>query len=210
MIQKIKLHKLILVNLILIVLFRYLPTNKIITEEIVTEEVAIVTTEEVVEIKEEEPQVTSRSSVGRQQIEPEEVIEVEDKSLQGYRVTSYYPGDNCATGTKTGSGKSTSDFSTMTIDGKQVYTYQGRIVVAGATQELLKSGYNVKGSQEAQNKHYFKYYDTGRIKINGTWYGFIVLDSCGASMWKGYYRLDIFVPNSNNVIDTRNIEIVYD
>ena len=29
-------------------------------------------------------------------------------------------------------------------------------------------------------------------------------------MWKGYYRLDIFVPSSDNVIDTKNIEIVYD
>ena len=29
-------------------------------------------------------------------------------------------------------------------------------------------------------------------------------------MWEGYYRLDIFVPNSDNVIDTRNVEIVYD
>lgn len=75
MIQKIKLHKLILVNLILIILFRYLPTNKIITEEIATEEVAIVTTEEITEVK-EEPQVTSRSSIERQSVQIEEIIEI--------------------------------------------------------------------------------------------------------------------------------------
>ena len=132
-----------------------------------------------------------------------------ENKLEGYRITSYYPGDNCATGTKTGSGKSTKDFTLINIDGKNVYAYESKIVVAGATNELLKSGYNVKGSQKKQDKHYFNYYDTGKIKINDKWYDFIVLDSCGASMWEGYYRLDIFVPDSKNMIDTKNIEIIY-
>lgn len=215
-----KMKKLILINLFLLLLNHTLPnvksiecTNLIIEETQVAEiqieeieEIQIEEVEETTEVK-TESEVTSRSLPDRRD-ETEEVYE--DKSLEGYRITSYYPGDNCSTGTKTGSGKSTSDFSTMMVEGKQVYTYQGRIVVAGATQELLKSGYNAKGSQEAQNKHYFKYYDTGRIKINNSWYGFIVLDSCGAAMWKGYYRLDIFVPDSSNVIDTKNVEIVYD
>lgn len=206
------MKKLILINLILLLLIKYLPdveNTKIevatINNEVTIEEVI----EQPIEPIIEETQVTARGLEKSRESTVEET-KVEDKTLQGYRVTSYYPGDNCLTGTKTGSGKSTNDFSLITVEGKQVYSYQGKIVVAGATKELLKSGYNSKGSQESQNKHYFSYYDTGRIKINNNWYGFIVLDSCGAAMWKGYYRLDIFVPNSENVIDTKNVEIVYD
>lgn len=196
------IKKLLIINTILIILIIKLPikTNvEVIEQQVETP---------IIETKEEKQEITSRSDEPRQ--EKIEEKPVEDKTLQGYRVTSYHPGDNCSTGTKTGSGKTTNDFHITNINGKQVYTYQGRIVVAGATKELLKSGYNKNGSQNKQNKHYFSYGDTGRIKLNDTWYGFIVLDSCGAAMWQGYYRLDIFVPSSNDVIDTKNIEIIYD
>ena len=196
------IKKLLVINTILIILLIKLPSNKIIKEENLNE---IVLNQDV-EVKKTE--VTSRSLEEPRQEEQTQIIE--DKTLEGYRVTSYHPGDNCLTSTKTGSGKTINDFSIITIDGKQVYTYQGRIVVAGATNALLKSGYSKNGSQEEQVKHYFNYYDTGRIKINNEWYGFIVLDSCGAAMWKGYYRLDIFVPSSNDVIDIKNVEIIYD
>ena len=200
-----KIKRLLLINLILITLYYILPSvrtlDNINVAEVQIEETKVEEVQEEIVQVAKEPIITSRSLP-----EPR----TEDKTLEGYRITSYYPGDNCSTGTKTGSGKTTNDFSTMQVAGKTVYSYQGKIVVAGATQELLKSGYNVRGSQNPQNKHYFKYKDTGRIKIEGVWYGFIVLDSCGAAMWEGYYRLDIFVPDSSNVIDTRNVEIVYD
>lgn len=196
------MKRLIIINIILLLLINIIPgvelsNNLENNTDIVSAE--IIPTE-----------ITSRSEEPR--IE-ENIIEepiIEDKTLEGYRVTSYYPADNYGTSNLTGSGKVTEDFNIINIDGKNVYAYEGRIVVAGATKELLKSGYNKNGSQKSQNKHYFNYYDTGRIKINDNWYGFIVLDSCGASMWEGYYRLDIFVPSKDNVIDTKNVEIIYD
>jgi len=207
------MKRIITINIILIVLIYLIPNKNLqisqaeITDNIITDNIEIADTETITEPIIEE-NVTSRSIEKREEnIICEENIIIEDKTLNGYRVTSYYPAEN---NNITGSGKSTNDFSLINISGKTAYSYQGKIVVAGATNELLKSGYNTNGSQNKQNKHYFNYYDTGRIKIDGKWYGFIVLDSCGASMWEGYYRLDIFVPNSDNVIDTRNVEIIYD
>ena len=203
------MKRILIINIILIILIYVIPNRNITeisqAENIVeiTDNIEIADAETIIEnpvIEETVTEVTSRNAEIRE----------EDKTLEGYRVTSYYPADNYGTSNTTGSGKTTNDFTLLNVNGKTVYAYQGRIVAAGATNELLKSGYNQNGSQNKQNKHYFNYYDTGRIKINGQWYGFIVLDSCGASMWEGYYRLDIFVPNSDNVIDTRNVEIVYD
>lgn len=128
----------------------------------------------------------------------------------GYRITSYHPGDGYGSGNKTGSGKSTSSFDTMKIGNKNVYTYQGKIVVAAATKELLNTGYSVKGAQTSQpDKHYFKYYDTLKIKFNGNTYDAIVLDSCGASMWTGEYRIDIYVPTAQDVINSNNVELIF-
>ena len=128
--------------------------------------------------------------------------------LTGYRITSYHPGDNYASGTKTGSGKTINDFKTTNIGGKSVYTYNNKLVVAAATQELKSTGYNVNGSQTNQpDKHYFSYYDELQIQIDGVWYDAIVLDSCGASMWSGYYRIDLYVPSSSDVIDRSDVTI---
>lgn len=151
---------------------------------------------------EKQPTITSRSLTEDRQ-------ESQNK-LSGYRITSYYPGDNCASGSKTGSGKSIKDFEILNINGKSVYTYKGKIVVATATEELLKSGYNVKNSGTRQSdKHYFTYYDEIKINIDGQYYDAIVLDSCGAAMWKGQYRIDIFVPTAKDVIDRHNVDVIY-
>lgn len=158
-------------------------------------------TTEVVEqpVQETKPEVQVTSRSGTSSIR-------NTKTLTGYRITSYHPGDGCATGTKTGSGKTINDFNTTTIGGKRVYTYQGKIVVATATEELLRSGYNVKGGgTRQQGKHYFKYYDTLKINIDGTYYDAIVLDSCGAAMWQGEKRIDIFVPSSSDIINRSNV-----
>lgn len=148
--------------------------------------------------EEKQPEITSRGGSSIRDLS-------NTKKLTGYRITSYHPGDNCASGTKTGSGKTINDFSTLKIGNKSVYTYKGKIVVACATKELLNTGYNVKGSQNAQNKYYFKYYQEFTLIIDGTAYDAICLDSCGAAMWEGEYRIDIFVPSSNDIINRSNV-----
>lgn len=157
----------------------------------------VVETNEVSKV--ESQPVTSRGGLTQR---PETKI---NNSLEGYRITSYYPGDGCLSTNKTGSGLTTSDFNTMKIGNKSVYTYKGKIVVACATQELKKSGYNVKGAQTQQVKHYFKYFDELQINIDGTLYDAICLDSCGAAMWKGEYRIDIYVPSASDVINRSNV-----
>ena len=161
----------------------------------------VVETNEVSKV--ESQPVTSRGGLTQR---PETKV---DNSLEGYRITSYYPGDGCLSTNKTGSGLTTSDFSTMKIGNKSVYTYKGKIVVACATQELKKSGYSVKGAQSQQAKHYFKYFDELKINIDGTLYDAICLDSCGAAMWKGEYRIDIYVPSASDVINRSNVTAYY-
>lgn len=201
------MKKYILINLIMIILMiiNSLPNNKQnyndVVENIIKEEIVI-------------EEVTSRFEESRDIIQESENI-IEDASkidenehtdvFSEYRITSYYPSESSNI---TGSSKTTNDFDIININGKQVYSYNGKIVVAGATKELLRSGYSKNGSQEPQDKHYFKYYETGKIKLYDTWYDFIVLDSCGASMWKGYYRIDIFVQEAKDIIDLKNVDII--
>lgn len=84
-------------------------------------------------------------------------------------------------------------------------------MLAGATEELLRSGYSVRnGNIRQQGKHYFRYYDTLTIQIDGTNYEAIILDSCGASMWEGYHRLDLFVSSQEYVVDRRNVKVWID
>lgn len=200
---------------------------KFVVSEQQEETIRQIVKEELINMKEQEAQLELdqpiveevNQVVEEQSQQPESIssrggereIQVEQKeTLDNYRITSYHPGDGYQTSSKTGSGKTTANFNTMNINGKTVYTYQGKIVVAGATNALLKSGYSKNGSQSEQVKHYFNYYDTGKLLIDGQWYDFIVLDSCGASMWKGQYRLDIFVPSVSDIIDISSTQIILD
>ena len=70
--------------------------------------------------------------------------------------------------------------------------------MAGATEELLSTGY----SYRQEGKYYFRYFDDIRVQIDGVWYDAIILDSCGASHWEGYFRLDMFVIDAQHVKDT--------
>lgn len=174
--------------------------NNIPTEENSIVEEPKENTDEIAKVEEEKIEVTSRGNT-----EPRNTNKT---VLTGYRITSYHPGDNCASGTKTGSGKTINDFQTMKIGNKNVYTYKGKIVVAAATEELLKSGYNVKGGGTRQEgKHYFRYYDELQLQIDGKWYDCVVLDSCGASMWSDEFRVDIYVPSASNVINRSNVSV---
>lgn len=111
------------------------------------------------------------------------------KKLNNYRLTSYYPEE---TSNHTGSGLNTSDFQ---INDKGWYTYQGKLVLAGPTIYLQKS-FGTKS-----NRHYFKYYNTIKLTIDGITHDGIILDSCGACMTVSENRLDLFVSSKEYVID---------
>lgn len=123
-----------------------------------------------------------------------------EKDVQYMRLTSYYTGDNTGSSNKVGVGLTTKNF---TINEKGWYEYKGKLVLAGATNECLKvkkgacGKYNVK----EKGKHYYNYYDEVILEIDGIEYEGIILDSCGASMWKNENRIDLFVSNKNSMID---------
>lgn len=111
------------------------------------------------------------------------------------RLTSYYLGDNTETTTKTGSGLDIYDFE---VNNNGWYTYQGKLVVATATNYLIKYGFVL-----GENIKTYKYYDELVLNIDGIDYQAIVLDSCGSSMKTG--RIDLFVSNKESVKDTKII-----
>lgn len=108
------------------------------------------------------------------------------------RMTSYYSNDGYDTGSCTGSGLCESDFE---VNDKGWYTYQGKLVIATATEYLLKYGFTL-----ADGIKTYKYFDEITLNIDGVDYQAIVLDSCGSSMKNG--RIDLFVSRSNAVKDT--------
>lgn len=107
-----------------------------------------------------------------------------------YRLTSYYPFDECNSGTCTGTGLCTKDFK---VDEHGWYTYNGKLVLAAAT-TYLQSKFGVK-----ENKVYFQYYDEVKLTIDGVDYEGIILDTCGAC-YKSE-KIDLFVTDKKSVID---------
>ena len=101
-----------------------------------------------------------------------------------YRLTSFYE-DECV-----GAGFCRSN---LVPDEHGWYTYNGKLVIAGATYYMQ----NVFGVQE--NKLYFKYWDELVITIDGVKYDAIMLDTCGAC-YKDE-RLDLFVVDAAHAID---------
>ena len=156
---------------ILVIIFKGTKNEVSAKEEIVLAE----TTNEIVEVMQEEP------------VE-EEVEEV----FYETRMTSYYPGDDCKSGTVTGSGKSIKDFE---VNEYGWYTYNGKLVVATATKYLLNYGFTL-----SEGVHTYRYWEEITIEIDGVRYEAIVLDSCGHAMHSD--RIDLFVSNSKSVKDT--------
>lgn len=156
---------------ILVIIFKGTKNEVSAKEEIVLAE----TTNEIVEVIQEEP------------VE-EEVEEV----FYETRMTSYYPGDDCKSGTVTGSGKSIKDFE---VNEYGWYTYNGKLVVATATKYLLNYGFTL-----SEGVHTYKYWEEITIEIDGVRYEAIVLDSCGHAMHSD--RIDLFVSNKDSVKDT--------
>lgn len=132
------------------------------------------------------------------EIENKPKVVEEEQVIQGmpYRLTSYWNGDGCGSGSCTGSGLCEQDFQ---INENGWYIYMDMIVLASATTYLLNYGYS-----QRDNIIYRKYFDTVKIIINDIEYEGIILDSCGACM--GNNIIDLFVSNpeagfvSNEVI----------
>lgn len=125
----------------------------------------------------------------------EEIKRLNSMKTYETRLTSYYLGDNTETTAKTGSGLDIYDFE---VNNNGWYTYQGKLVVATATNYLIKYGFVL-----GENIKTYKYYDELVLNIDGIDYQAIVLDSCGSSMKTG--RIDLFVSNKESVKDTKII-----
>ena len=106
------------------------------------------------------------------------------------RLTSYYPKKPIR---PTGCGLGIEDFG---VNEKGWYTYNGKLVVATATNYLLNYGWRYSNDVRLYN-----YYDVLILNIDGVDYEAIVLDSCGICMTTG--RIDLFVVNKEAVIDTQ-------
>lgn len=107
------------------------------------------------------------------------------------RLTSFYPRGNVVS-TTTGSGLDVRDFE---VNEYGWYTYDGKLVIATATDYLLNYGWKLN-----EGVRLYTYYDVLILNIDGTDYEAIVLDSCGICMTTG--RIDLFVTDRNAVIDT--------
>lgn len=149
-----------------------------------------------IEEKEPEKPVESASEV---QSEPiiDEVVDVEPvkgltRDVYETRMTSFYANDGYGTGNCTGSGLCSWDFG---VNDKGWYTYNGKLVIATATNYLTRSGWSL-----ADGVRTYKYYDELILNIDGVDYPAIVLDSCGSSMRNG--RIDLFVSGAWAVKDT--------
>ena len=105
------------------------------------------------------------------------------------RLTSYYPRKPIR---PTGCGLGIEDFG---VNEYGWYTYNGKLVVATATNYLLNYGWRYSNDVRLYN-----YYDVLILNINGVDYEAIVLDSCGICMTTG--RIDLFVTDRDAVIDT--------
>ena len=127
-----------------------------------------------------------------------ETLKKQSNSVVGnYRLTSYYAGDGCGSGSCTGSGLCEKDFE---INEKGWYTYQGKLVIATATPYLLNYGF-----EKRDGISYHRYKETLFITIQGERYEAIVLDSCGACMRNKI--IDLFVSNSKSALMTNKIEV---
>lgn len=117
--------------------------------------------------------------------------------IEGYRVTyeyetrmtSYYP---TRANAQTGCGL---EFTYFDVNEKGWFTYDGRLVIATATDYLLNYGWKL-----ADGVRTYKYYQELILEIDGVDYLAVVLDSCGLCMQTG--RIDLFVENKDAIKDT--------
>lgn len=168
----------------------YNKKNLIITDEIVQTDI-----EEIQESQDKNKEYDEYIQKLQEQIDKFAEMAAVAAMSQTYRLTSYYNGDGCNSGSCTGSGLCEKDFE---VDEHGWYTYQGKLVLASATTYLLKN------YAKRDNITYHKYYDTITVNIKGQNYEGIILDSCGACMKKNI--IDLFVSNKQSAI-TMNIKV---
>lgn len=105
------------------------------------------------------------------------------------RLTSYYPTRaNAATGCGL-------EFNKFDVNENGWFTYNGRLVIATATDYLLNYGWKL-----ADGVRTYEYYQELILNIDGVDYLAVVLDSCGLCMQTG--RIDLFVVNKSAIKDT--------
>lgn len=105
------------------------------------------------------------------------------------RLTSYYPTRANAV---TGCGL---EFNYFDVNENGWFTYNGRLVIATATDYLLNYGWKL-----ADGVRTYEYYQELILNIDGVDYLAVVLDSCGLCMQTG--RIDLFVVNKSAIKDT--------
>lgn len=145
-------------------------------------------------VKNESEEVEEVEEIEEEYIEPVEEIYVEPvvevSNEYTTRMTSFYPAESSDC---TGSGLCSWDFG---VNENGWYTYNGKLVVATATQYLANQGWYL-----APGVHTYRYYDEITLVIDGIEYQAIVLDSCGSSMKTD--RIDLFVVDAGSVKDTQ-------
>ena len=131
-----------------------------------------------------------------EEVPQKEIVEepiIEEPSTYTTRMTSYYSGDECNTGSITASGLGENDFD---INENGWYTYQGKLVIATASTRL---GYT--------DMRTYNLYDDINVIIDGIRYESIVIDVCGACMWDN--RIDLFVSSGQYAVD-KYVEVEYE
>lgn len=124
-------------------------------------------------------------------------LRVQAQQIEGYtvtyeyetRLTSYYPTRANAV---TGCGL---EFNYFDVNENGWFTYDGRLVIATATDYLLNYGWKL-----ADGVRTYEYYQELILNIDGVDYLAVVLDSCGLCMQTG--RIDLFVVNKSAIKDT--------
>ena len=193
--KKGKLLIIFIIILLIMSLYAILGTNKRRTSKIRTNtQVETKVSENTVknEIK-DKPQVCGLSTI---QCEEDNETDL----AKEYRLTSYYTNDPTGSGEWVGAGLHTSKFN---VNEKGWYTYKGKLVMAGATNECLNSQSGACGEWNIpkSDKHYYNYYDEVEVIIDGTSYEGIILDSCGACMYLDEKRIDLFASKKEYAID---------
>lgn len=150
-------------------------------------------------IEEEEEAREIADAERRRQAELDRLIEESKKPISsGYGVqevkfTNYYSGDSTGSSDRTAVGLTSNDFQ---VNEMGWYTYQGDVVLAGATNVCLDIQTGVCGQYNYLPGGFASYdfYDRTEFTLGGQRYTGVILDTCGACFWEEQrQRMDIFV-----------------
>lgn len=151
-----------------------------------------------VAVKEAEPEpvvVTKESPAPPQEIGVAQAPPVETKSggAQSVKFTNYYTGDATGATDRTAVGLTANDFG---VNHRGWYTYNGDVVLAGATNACLDitSGPCGEYSYLPAGFRSYDFYDRVAFDFQGEAFSGVIVDSCGACFWdEQYQRMDIYV-----------------